>query len=116
MLQYLPLWWGGYKFSGYSLRDSIKDLSAFTFHNSAEAIEITTIKDNSIQRGHTVSVISVEESTVLGRIWKIIVGVFAFMLALSAIVFFFAGGWVIIVTGVIVVIVWNLIRYILLGE
>lgn len=113
MLQYLPLWGGGYEFSESSLRNSIKNLSAFTFHNSAEAVEVTTITDNSIQRGHTVSVISVEASTVLGRLGEVLWGIFLFILAVIAIVFFFSGGWLIILIGLLV---WGVISYVLFGK
>lgn len=95
------------------MRDSIKDLSAFTFHNSAEATEITTITNNSIQRGHTVSVISVEESTVCGRLGAVIMGIFVLIIVVIMMGFILSGGWLIIL---IVWLVWEAGKFIIYGH
>ena len=97
------------------MRNSIKGLSAFTFHNSAEATETITITDNLNQRGHTAGVISAKDSTFMGRLWEVIVnyavmiGIVA-LIVVGAIFFVFLGTWLLmLIIGILLM----LTRYIL---
>ena len=88
------------------MRNSITNLSAFTFPNSAEASEVTTITDNSIPREHTVSVISAETSTFMDRLLSVVAVIFL-------LIFIFSGLWIpVLILGLL----WAVVKYVLFGE
>ena len=84
----------------------------FMSEKTAEAGEMS-INYADTAESFTVSVISVEESTMLGRLWKFFVGAVALVLVIVGLVFIFSGGWLLIV---IVAVIYYLGRYIITGE
>ena len=85
----------------------------FMSAKSAEAGEMSINYADTVESRTVSAGIQADESTMLGRIWNILLFIGAIILGLAGLVFFFSGGWVLLVIGSIIIAVF---RYIFFGQ